>query len=310
MSRVVLGSEATVELIRSMRAIGHLPTPSYVADLAQTVGDMWPDLAQGAHGRFEFEVFSPPLFIGFSLSDTDFEKIRSDEPLVDQRRRRKAMQAVFSMLDHDADMPTIADKGRINVRRATPREINAEGLDFWNDNVTEIEAGHLVLHELKPKLRNYVLDPTEQVGYRIAFNRITPFAQGDIPVPNLANKKVMVVNFHLLTIDGEPVAVSENTTARTYYLDAKGRADPDDHAQMFQRTLSRAFSGKHVSRALDKADKIKNADLLTRNKPFDANDYPLFFDDVIRFEVLGEKSARCKASLPRVPADSRMGPSR
>ncbi len=302
MSSVVLGPETTVELIRAMRSIGHPPTPPYVADLAQTVGDMWPDLEPDPDGRFAFEIFSPPLCIAFSLSASDFEAIPEDESLVDQRRRRKKMQAIFAMLDHDADTPTIADKGRVSVQVATPREINAEGLSIWNEYVTDIEAGHLVLRELKPKSRNYVLDVDEQVGYRIAFGRITPFAKGEIAVPALASKKIMIVNFDLLTIDGEPVAVSEDTTARTYRLDADGRADPDDYDQMFQRTLSRAFSGKHVSQAADKTDQIKNADLLTRNKRFNANDYPLFFDDVVRFEVLGEKADRCKASLPRAKA--------
>jgi hypothetical protein len=92
-------------------------------------------------------------------------------------------------------------------------------LSVWNEHVTEIEAGEWVLEELKPKSRNYVLDVEEQVGYRIAFERITPFKKGEISVPGLASKKVMVVNFDLLTIDGEPVAVSEDTTAKTFWLD-------------------------------------------------------------------------------------------
>jgi|TARA_R110002051_G_scaffold154675_7_gene226827 hypothetical protein len=282
-----------------MRAIGLPPTPPYIADLAQTVGDMWPGLETAADGRFSFEVFSPPLSIEFSLSASDFETIPDEESLVDQRRRRKKMQAIFAMLDHDDDTPTIADKGRVTVRIASPREVNAEGLSVWNEHVTEIEAGEWVLEELKPKSRNYVLDVEEQVGYRIAFERITPFKKGEISVPGLASKKVMVVNFDLLTIDGEPVAVSEDTTAKTFWLDAEGRADPDEHDRMFQRTLSRAFSGKHVSEPTDKTDQIRDADLLTRNKRFNANDYPLFFDDVVRFEVLGEKVRRCKAALPR-----------
>lgn len=299
MSSVVLGPETTVELIRAMRSVGHPPRPPYIADLAQTVGDMWPDLEPDADGWFAFEIFSPPLSIAFSLSASDFEAIPDDESRVDQRRRRKKMQAIFAMLDHDADTPTIADKGRVSVRVATPREVNAEGLTIWNEHVTEIEAGEWLPHELKPKSRSYVLDVKDQVGYRIAFGRITPFAKGEIAVPALASKKIMIVNFDLLTIDGEPVAVSEDTTARTYRLDADGRADPNDYDQMFQRTLSRAFSGKDVSQAADKADQIKDADLLTRNKRFNANDYPLFFDDVVRFEVLGEKADRCKTALPR-----------
>ncbi|MFV0514852.1 MAG: hypothetical protein ACK5MY_14680 [Jhaorihella sp.] len=300
MPSVILGPEPTVELIRAMRAIGVSPNPLFIADLAETVGDMWQAQEVAPDGsRSTFGICSPPLSIEFSLSASDFEAILEDESPVEQRHRRKKMQRIFAMLDHDADMPTIADKGRVAVWITTPREINAEGIDIWNDHVSELEAGNLALHELKPKSRNYVLDVEEQVGYRIAFDRITPFKKGEISVPALASKKVMVVNFDLLTIDGESVAVSEDTTAKTFWLDAEGRADPDEHDRMFQRTLRRAFSGKHVSEPTDKTDQIKDADLLARNKRFNANDYPLFFDDVVRFEVLGEKVRRCKAALPR-----------
>lgn len=299
MANYVLTPEVTVELIRAMRAIDHSPTPQYIADLAATVGEICSDMEPELDGRFFLEIVSPPLVISFSLGEEDLYDVPDREDLVWQRQRREKSKSVFDMLNHDVETPTIADKGRIQIRVASPREISDEGLAIWNEYVADIQAGNLVLADLKTKLRNYVVDVEEQVGYRISFERITPFSKGEVAVPALANKKLLLVNFHLLTIDGEPIAIPEEATARALYLDETGRADPKIYEDMFQRTMDRAFSGQKVFQAADKTDKIKNADLLARNKPFEAKDYPLFFDDLIRFEVLGEKVLRCRRALPR-----------
>ena len=50
MSGIVLGPDVTVELVRSMRAEGYFPTPAYIADLAHSVGDIWPDIEMEANG--------------------------------------------------------------------------------------------------------------------------------------------------------------------------------------------------------------------------------------------------------------------
>jgi hypothetical protein len=299
MHEAVLGAEATVEMIRAMRAVGRPPSPSYVAELVETVGALRPELQPDDDGLFRFEIFSPPLNIAFTLSAGDFDPLCGDEDDSALRRRRERTREIFAMLDVDTNTPTIADKGRIAVRLATPRDINAEGLDHWNELVSEIEADEWVPQELTTRLRTYVLDLAEQVGYRIALNRVIPFIRGDICVPALAHKKVMVVTFSLLVVDGQPVALSEDTAAISFWLDAEGRADRSEQEQMEERTIRRAFSGQHVSYGADKVDQIRNADLFTRNKRFDANDHPAFFDDLVCFEVLGEKVARCKAALPR-----------
>lgn len=56
----IMGPEATVEMIRAMRAIGHFPTPPYVADLVKTIGDICSETEPEPDGRFYLEIASPP----------------------------------------------------------------------------------------------------------------------------------------------------------------------------------------------------------------------------------------------------------
>jgi hypothetical protein len=307
MAEMVLGPSVTVELIRSMRAEGFVPTSDYIVGLAQTIGELWTEVELSENGRFEFEIFSPPLRLEFSLLEGDVEPVAIDDSLEGQRQLRKRQEALFRLLDQDVETQTIVDLGRVKTRIASPLEINAAGLAVWNDYIDQIEAGECVLAELKRKLRNYVLDLENQIGYRIGSDRLSQLFNGEIAIPELANKKIMVVDFFLFTVDREPIAVSEDTAGCTYYLDGDGRVPVSEHKNMRKRTIARAREGQHVSFADNKEDEIKNADLLARNKRFNAKEYPLFFDDIIRFEIMGEKVDRCKRSLPRAHKATKKG---
>lgn len=286
----ILSAEATVETIRAMRKLGFPPTPEYIGSLVQVISDMQPDMEKEPDGTYKIEIFEVPLVFSFVLSDTDFHSGDVGE------EHRKA---VFSLLDHSTDLPTIVDSGRVSVRVASTIEINSTGIDHWNELVQDIQDGEFVPHDLETKLRNYVLDVDAQVGYRIGRNRTLAFRSGEISTPKLANKSVMVIDFPFLSIDGEPIAIVGEATGRTLTLDENGRADPVQFEQMQQRTMKRAFGGQHVSISDGKRDQIANADLLNYTRPFKAADYPLFFDDLVKFEVLGEKVDRCKRTLPR-----------
>ena len=285
-----LSAEATVETIRAMRKLGFPPTPEFIGSLVQVISDMHPDMEKEPDGTYQFEIFEVPFIFSFVLSDADFQ---TSDVGADRRK------AVFSLLDHSTDLPTIVDSGRVAVRIASSTEINSTGIDFWNDLVQDVQDGEFVPHDLVTKLRNYVLDLDAQIGYRLGVNRTLDFRSGAVAAPRLANKTVMVINFPLLNVDGEPVAIVGEAIGRTMTLDDNGRADPVQFEQMQQRTMKRAFGGQHVSVSDGKRDQIANADLLNYTRQFKATDYPLFFDDLVRFEVLGEKVERCKRSLPR-----------
>ena len=127
-----LSAEATVETIRAMRKLGFPPTPEFIGSLVQVISDMHPDMEKEPDGTYQFEIFEVPFIFSFVLSDADFQ---TSDVGADRRK------AVFSLLDHSTDLPTIVDSGRVAVRIASSTEINSTGIDFWNDLVQDVQDG-------------------------------------------------------------------------------------------------------------------------------------------------------------------------
>lgn len=297
-SSILFTPDVAVELIRSVRRIGRELNPHFLSRLVEGVGDGWLITPEDTDGAKRFNVSIPPLSFDFALTREDVIERSDPDRLIAENILMRRGEAVFKMLDLDPSIPAISGKGRVAVTEHGPDYWNEVGLREWSEYRQEKDDGEEILADLSVRFRAYVLDISEQVGYKIGLNRIHGFTHGEIAVPLLAGKNIMVVEAKVFCIDDCPVGVDTVASGTTYRLGGEGRVDPDDAERLRERLFDRLHGKGRVNEARSRTDRVANADLLLRCKDFSAEDYPLFFADLVRREIFSENTSRCKARLP------------